>query len=426
MPRRIITGTLRPSTFPMPNTLESLGRAVIQVPPVTSSITPRNAYSMPSVTIMEGMRPSVTRVPLIAPHRAPTATAASSGNTNPPTLVATAPPATAHRPSIEPVEMSISPQRTTWLTARAITPSTATEIRMDSRFVTLRNVSLKTEKTTTSRIRKASAGVSGRPSTRRNLVPPSAFAAWVPASLVIRHLLLGTAGGRGHHLLLGRLIPRELAGDATFAHHQDAVRHREYLLELGGDQQDRLALLRQIVHETVDLRFRPDIDAARGLIEQQHVGFAGERLCYDDLLLVAPREPAHGIRGLRALYGELSHVPIRDTAFGAGHKPEPGDAVEDAQGDVVLDGERQNEPLRASLLGHVEDPALHRGLGGAYLGLLTVDQNLTRVGVAYAEIFLGQTAATEIYTLPLHDALPIFSSTARSSAPCGRRAALPR
>jgi len=82
----------------MPNTLESLGRAVIQVPPVTSSITPRNAYSMPSVTIMEGMRPSVTRVPLIAPHRAPTATAASSGNTNPPTLVATAPPATPDGP----------------------------------------------------------------------------------------------------------------------------------------------------------------------------------------------------------------------------------------------------------------------------------------------------------------------------------------
>ena len=97
----------------MPRNLDALGTPVIQVPPVTSRITPRNAYSMPSVTMMEGMRPSVTREPLIAPHRAPTATAAASGTRNPPTLCAAAPPATAHRPSIEPVEMSISPHSTT-------------------------------------------------------------------------------------------------------------------------------------------------------------------------------------------------------------------------------------------------------------------------------------------------------------------------
>src|SRR5918994_2094893 len=221
--------------------------------------------------MMEGIRPSVTRVPLIAP------------------------------------------QRTTWFTARAMTPSTATEVRMDSKLGTLRNLSLSTEKATTSKTRKASAGVSGRPRYRRNRASPSAPA--TRASLILGNLPPGGAGSRGHHVLLGRISPRELARDTALAHHQHAVGHREYLLQLGGDQQDRLALLRQVVHEAVDLRLRPDVDAPRGLIQQQDVRLAGERLGDDDLLLVAPREPVHRRGDLSAPYGQLFHEPIRDAAF---------------------------------------------------------------------------------------------------------------
>src|SRR5919112_842272 len=228
---------------------------------------------IPSVTIMEGMRPSVTREPLMAPQSAPTATAAASGTRNPPVVCAAAPPATAHRPSIEPVEMSISPASTTWLTARAMTPSTATEVRMDSRLETLRNSPLNTEKATTSRMRKASAGASGRPRTLRNPSPPPAFAAL--ASLILGNLPLGTAGCRGHNALLRRLPARELARDSALSHHQDAVGHGEDLLQLGRDEQDRLSLPGQVVHEAVDLRLRPDVDAPRGFIEQQHVWLAG-------------------------------------------------------------------------------------------------------------------------------------------------------
>src|ERR671920_859228 len=389
-PKRTITGALKPKIFPMPSTLDSLGTPVIQAPPVTSKITPLRAYSIPSVTMMEGIRPSVTRVPLIAPQRAPTATAATSGSKNPPVLCAAAPPATAHRPSIEPVEMSISPQRTTWFTARAMTPSTATEVRMDSRLGTLRNLSLSTEKTTTSKIRKASAGASGRRRYRRNRASPSVPATRALASLILGNPLLSTAGSRGHHALLSRLSPRELGRDTALAHHQHAVSHREYFLKLGGDQQDCLTLLRQVVHEAVDLRLRPDVDAAGGLIQQQDVWLAGERLGDDDLLLVAAREPVHGVGDLRPPYGQLSHERVRDAAFCPGYEPEPGDAVEDAQGYVVLNGERQDEALGAALLGYVEYPSLHRGLGGVDLGLLPIDEDSTRVRAAYSEDGLSQ------------------------------------
>src|SRR5215207_5512326 len=299
-PKRTITGALRPNTFPIPRTLDSFGTPVIQAPPVTSKITPLSAYSIPSVTMMEGIRASVTRVPLIAPQRAPTAT--SSGNRNPPVLCAAAPPATAQRPSIEPVEMSISPQRTTWFTARAMTPSTATEVRMDSRLGTLRNLSLSIEKATTSKIRKASAGVSGRPRYRRNRASASVPATRVLASLILGNLLLSTAGSRGHHALLGRLSPRELARDTALAHHKHAVSHRKYFLQLGGDQQDCLALLRQVVHEAVDLRLGPDVDAPRRLIQQQDVRAAGERLGDYFQLLGDHREPVHGVGDLRPRY----------------------------------------------------------------------------------------------------------------------------
>src|ERR671915_1812480 len=258
-----------------------------------------------------------------------------------------------------------------------MTPSTATEVRMDSRLGTLRNLSLSTEKATMSKARKASAGVSGRPRYRRNRASPSAPATRALASLILGDLLLGSAGSRGHHALLGRLTARELARDAALPHHQHAVGHREYLLQLRGDQQDRLALLRQVVHEAVDLRLRPDVDAPRGLIQQQDVRLAGERLGDDDLLLVAPREPVHGRGDLSAPYGQLLHEPIRDAAFCPGYEPEPGDAVEDAQGYIVLNGERQDEALGAALLGYVEYPSLHRGLGGVDLGLLPIDEDST-------------------------------------------------
>src|SRR5918997_1692358 len=197
---------------------------------------------MPSVTMIDGMRPRVTSRPLTAPASAPTATPASRGRIRPPVLVATAPAATAHRPIMEPVDMSISPARITWLTARAMVPSTATEVRIDSRLEPLKNLSLLSEKTTSRPARNTRAGASGRAMNLRkaSLRVPALPSAGVGAraSLMVT-LLSGAAGLRacpaprrgGHDVLLRGLFPFELPGEASLSHNQYPVGHREYLFE---------------------------------------------------------------------------------------------------------------------------------------------------------------------------------------------------
>src|SRR5918997_167072 len=193
---------------------------------------------MPSVTIIDGMRPRVTSTPLTAPASAPTATPASRGRIRPPVLVATAPAATAHRPIIEPVEMSISPHRITWLTASAMVPSTATEITMASRFVALRNSSLLSENAASRTARKTSAGASGRTSHRRHTAPEVSRCAVVgaPTSLIAGPLSpclvvpVPAPGSRGHHVLLRSFAALELAANPALAHYHDPVGHREDLL----------------------------------------------------------------------------------------------------------------------------------------------------------------------------------------------------
>src|ERR687898_1137853 len=234
---------------------------------------------MPSVTIIDGMRPRVTSIPLTAP--------ASGGRIRPPVLVATAPAATAQRPIIEPVEMSISAHRITWLTARAMVPSTATETTMDSRLEPLRNLSLLTEKATTRTARNTRAGASGRTIHRRKPVPmaPPSAVVGARASLIFGCLLsrtirgrpVFTAGGRGHHHLLIDLASPELAGDLALPHDHDSIRHREDLLQLRRDEQYGLPLLGELVYEAVDLRFGSNVDAPGRFVEEQDGRLAGQR-----------------------------------------------------------------------------------------------------------------------------------------------------
>src|SRR5918997_3378734 len=356
---------------------------------------------MPSVTIMDGMRPAVTSRPLTAPASPPAATPASRGRIRPPVLVATAPAATAQRPIIEPVEMSISPHRMTWLTASAMVPSTATEITIDSKLEPLRNLSLLSEKAATSTARNTRAGASGRNINLRKASPGEVLccSAGARASLIVRFLSCSVggrailpSGGRSHHLLLVGLVPAEFAGDPALAHDHDSIRHREDLLELGRDEHDGLPLLGEVVYEAVDLRLGPDVDAPGRFVEEQDGRLAGQRFGQNHLLLVAARESADRIGDHGSPDGEILGEPVGRLPLRPWHEPEPGDTVQDAQGDVVLDRERQDEPLRAPLLGHVEYAPLHGRLGRAYPGLLAVDAYLAGLGRADAEDGLRQLA----------------------------------
>ncbi len=82
----------------------------------------------------------------------------------------------------------------------------------------------------------------------------------------------------------------ELGHEAALAHDQDAVAHAQHLGQLAGDHEDAQALLGQLAHEPVDLGLGADVDAARGLVDDEQPGLAGQPLAHDDLLLVAAGE----------------------------------------------------------------------------------------------------------------------------------------
>src|SRR5215218_2211290 len=350
---------------------------------------------MPSVTMMAGMRPSVTSAPLSAPASPPTATPAKSGSRRPPVESETAPAAIAHRPSIEPVEMSISPHSITWLTARATTPSTATESTIDSRLEAVRNRSLASVKATRRMARNASAGASGRTRNLRSTASPAPRSADARASLIAGLLSgpLAAPGGGGHDPLLRGSFSIELSGDAALAHNQDPVGHGKDLLQLTGYEQYGLSLLGQVVHETVDLRLGAHVDPAGRLVEQQDGRFSGQRLGDYHFLLVAAREPGYGVRHPGAPDGELLGETVGCLSLRAGHETEPRDPIQDGKGDVVLDGEGQDQTLRSPLLGHVEYAPLHGRLGRVDPGLLAVHEYLAVLRRADAEDGLCQLGA---------------------------------
>ena len=75
------------------------------------------------------------------------------------------------------------------------------------------------------------------------------------------------AGG-GHDPLLGH-AGAELGGDLALGHDDDAVGDREALADLGGGVDDGEAALRAFGEEAEDLGLGADVDAARGLVEEE-------------------------------------------------------------------------------------------------------------------------------------------------------------
>ena len=71
-----------------------------------------------------------------------------------------------------------------------------------------------------------------------------------------------------------------------------AVRHREQLVMIGRDQDDRLAGSGQPVDEAVDRDLGADVDALRRLVEDEEFRPGEQPAADDDLLLVAARESA--------------------------------------------------------------------------------------------------------------------------------------
>jgi len=69
-----------------------------------------------------------------------------------------------------------------------------------------------------------------------------------------------------------------------------AVGHAEHLGQLGRDHDDREALLRQLLHQGVNLRLRADVDALGRLVQDEHLRLRGQPARQRHLLLIATRQ----------------------------------------------------------------------------------------------------------------------------------------
>ncbi len=78
--------------------------------------------------------------------------------------------------------------------------------------------------------------------------------------------------GGSRNGLGSRFRGHELAGDATRAKHNYAVRVFHHFGKIGADHHHRRAIVGQAAHDAMNLRFRSDVDAACWFIENQDSG----------------------------------------------------------------------------------------------------------------------------------------------------------
>ena len=94
-------------------------------------------------------------------------------------------------------------------------------------------------------------------------------------------------------------VALELGHLDPVAQHDDPVAGAQDLLELGRDEHARLAVLGQREDEPLDLGLGADVDAARGLVEDQDLRVRRQPAGEDDLLLVAAAQVADQLVGVR-------------------------------------------------------------------------------------------------------------------------------
>ena len=104
---------------------------------------------------------------------------------------------------------------------------------------------------------------------------------------------------RAQHALFGGIRAGELRVNAPAMHHHDAIAHAQQLRQLRRDHDDAGAARGQPIHQVVDLDLRADVDAARGLVEDEDAARARQPLPEHDLLLVAAAQLSNRLRGRR-------------------------------------------------------------------------------------------------------------------------------
>src|SRR3954469_14643997 len=261
---------------------------------------------MPSVTTSAGTWPQVVRKPLSSPQAAPIAIDRrnTSGSAMPGCWESRSPARKAVSPTTEPTDRSTLRVMITsvWPTARsakidalsARLRSDAVSTKRGSRMPVTAISSASATTMPSSRMRKR------RSTKRRGRAPPRAGGRGGRArpraglwrlSCRCRRL----AGGEADDALLVGLRARHLAGQPALVHDEHAVGHAEHLGQLARDHQHREPLAGELAHQPVDLGLRADLDATRGLVDDQHLRPGGQPLPENHLLLVAARQCADAV-----------------------------------------------------------------------------------------------------------------------------------
>src|SRR5262252_47943 len=232
-------------------------------PPDMTSASPCATPSVPSVAT-KGGKPSVTTSnPFATPNARPTLTAASSAVTNRYSFISIVASTTPAKLSTAPIDRSRPSLMMISVIGKASSSSTDDCTPMLSRFAAVAKPDPKIAKTTT-RI-------------------ASRYAA--PGTLFMVHR-------RSQDVRLAQLVALQFADDALVAHHVRAIADRDDLGQFGADHQHRSAVGDERRHHPVDLRLRPDVDAARRLVEDEEPGAGGKPLADHHLLLIAAAEIA--------------------------------------------------------------------------------------------------------------------------------------
>src|SRR5436190_5789462 len=178
------------------------------------------------------------------------------------------------------------------------------------------------------------------------------------------------AEGRARDHVLGHALDGLAAGDVD-----DAVEVAENRVDVVGDEQHGDVLLpTDPAHERGDRRLVGQVEAVEGLVEEEQLGSADERLGDQQPLLLAAGQLADGLAGVAGGVDELEHLRDARRRPGAAGEPRQRDAearpVEPEPDEV--DAAEAHAGVEGPPLRQVADPALslsrrpaeHRGRAG--------------------------------------------------------------
>jgi hypothetical protein len=195
-------------------------------------------------------------------------------------------------------------------------------------------------------------------------------------------------------------LARQLARDAPFAHHDDAIGHAQHFGQLRRHHHDRAAALREPVDHVVDLVLRAHVDAARRLVEDHdlQVGLR-EPARQDRLLLIAARQEADLLPAVRRLDLQPLDEAVGRFDFGLAvdEQPRAQRMAAAADVDVLRDRRHRDDPFLLAVLRTQHDAVTDRVAGALHVDAPAVERQHARAPAVRAVHEPHQLAASRAH-----------------------------